>query len=116
MKRKNILITGASAGIGAALAKRYANSKNHLILLARNTQKLQEVSTNCEEKNATVEFHSINITALEKLQILIRDIDSKTPIDLIICNAGITSSIGENGEAESWDAICNIIDTNLYGV
>lgn len=116
MKRKNILITGASAGIGAALAKRYANNKTHLILLARSTQKLQTISINCKEKNATVELYSIDISALKKLQTLISKIDANTPIDLIICNAGITSSIGENGEAESWNAICNIIDTNLYGV
>jgi len=116
VKRKNILITGASAGIGAALAKRYANNKTHLILLARSTQKLQTISINCKEKNATVELYSIDISALKKLQTLISKIDANTPIDLIICNAGITSSIGENGEAESWNAICNIIDTNLYGV
>lgn len=116
MTRKNILITGASAGIGEALAKRYANNNTHLILLARNTQKLQAITKTCEEAGTTTEYHSIDITQLTKLQTLISEIDSKTPIDLIICNAGITSSIGENGEAESWDAIRNIIDTNLYGV
>jgi len=117
---KNILITGASSGIGAALAKRYATSISsqpvHLILLARNTQKLKAIATACKEKGATAEYHSIDMTKLAKLQTLIAQIDSKTPIDLIICNAGVTSSIGENGEAESWDAICSIIDTNLYAV
>jgi len=114
--KKNILITGASSGIGAALANCYAIADNHLHLIARNQQKLEQVSESCKQKNATVTTYPADITATEKLQTLISDIDSKYPIDLIICNAGVTSSIGKNGEAESWDAICKVIDTNLYGV
>lgn len=114
--KKNILITGASNGIGAALAVAYASSDAHLILIARNLEKLIEVSKKCEEKNATVESYSVDVTETKKLQKLISDIDEKHPIDLILCNAGVTSSIGENGEAESWGAICSVIDTNLYGV
>jgi short-subunit dehydrogenase len=38
------------------------------------------------------------------------------PIDLIIANAGITSGLGLNGEAESREAIQQVIDINLFGV
>jgi short-subunit dehydrogenase len=50
------------------------------------------------------------------VQNTINELDQNYPIDLIICNAGTTNSIGKNGEAETWDDICRIIDTNLYGV
>ena len=35
---------------------------------------------------------------------------------MLIANAGVTSSIGSNGEAESWDAIKDVLDVNLHGV
>ncbi len=116
MNKKNILITGASDGIGAALAKRYASVDTHLILLARNKEKLATVANACETKQASVETHSIDITETKPLQKLIQGIDKISPIDLVICNAGVTSIIPKDGQAESWQAISNVIDTNLYGV
>ncbi len=119
IQNKNILITGASDGIGAALAIAYASdatATHHLILLARNIDKLLAVKKQCENKKSTVEIHSIDVTETTKLQELIVKLDQQKPIDLIICNAGVTSCIGSHGEAESWQNICQVIDTNLYGV
>lgn len=114
--RKNILITGASNGIGEALAKRYANTGSRLILLARNTEKLNKVAKACEQKQATVIIHSIDITKTEAVQDLVTKIDAEYPIDLVICNAGVTSVLDDAGNAESWSTINHVIDTNLYGV
>lgn len=114
--KKNILITGASDGIGAALANRYANSNTHIILLARNEEKLADVAKSCKQKNAQVSYHSADVSDTQNLQKLIAEIDNKYPIDLVICNAGVSSTTGNNGEAESWDSITRVIDTNVYGV
>ncbi len=114
--RKNILITGASSGIGEALAKRYADADSRLILLARNTERLEQVAKACEKKQAEAIIHSIDITDTEAVQKLVASIDTQYPIDLVICNAGVTSVLDDAGNAESWDTISRVIDTNLVGV
>lgn len=111
-----IVITGASGGIGAALAKIYANPGVTLGLIARNKDKLQLISNECEQLGAHVLSVSVDVTDTETLQRWISDFDQNTPIDLLIANAGVTSGIGKNGEAESWSAISKVLDTNLYGV
>jgi len=115
-KKKNIILTGASSGIGSALAMRLANADSRLILLARNEQRLLQIAKACEQKQAEVITHLIDISETEKLQALVEKIDAKYPTDLIICNAGIANTIGKKGKAEDWQHICKVIDTNVYGV
>ena len=111
-----IIITGASGGIGAALAKIYANPDVTLGLIARNQEKLKLIANECKQLGANVLYASIDVTDTETLQSWISSFDQNTPIDLLIANAGVTSGIGKNGEAESWSAISKVLDTNLYGV
>ncbi len=58
---KTIVITGASSGIGAALAEAYAASRVTLILTARDVMRLEEVATRCRAKGAVVHTSSIGV-------------------------------------------------------
>ncbi len=115
-KQSVILITGASSGIGEALAQLYSHPGVTLGLLGRDINKLENVANLCSKKGAVAIPVSMDVTDTDKLQQWIVDFNSKHPVDLLIANAGVTSSIGPNGEAESWDAIKQVLDINLHGV
>ncbi len=115
MKPYTIAITGASSGIGAALALELAQNNTHLILLGRNQKRLLSIQKKCIKQGAHCDYYCIDITALSLLRQQIKEIDQQSPIDCIIANAGITSSLGMNGEAESWHNIEKLITTNLLG-
>ena len=116
MPYKTIIITGASGDLGYALATAYAKTGIKLGLLGRNIAKLQKTQHACEQKGAVVESASIDVTDNQSLQQWIQQFNQQHPVDLLIANAGMTNSIGMNGEAEKWETINLVIDTNLKGI
>ncbi len=113
---KTIVITGASSGIGKALAELYAQPKIHLALIARNQVVLNEISTECQRKGATVSTAAIDVRNQVELAQWLINFDQNYPIDLIIANAGITSSINAEKPIEEWKTISEVIEINFYGV
>ena len=112
----NIVITGASAGIGYALALRYAKPGNRLGLIARNVEKLANVKTLCIQQGAEVDTANIDVTDNQSLRRWLVNFDTHYPVDLVIANAGVTSIMPDTGETESWDAVSQVLDTNIHGV
>lgn len=114
MMNQTILITGASSGIGAALAEAYAASGSTLYLIARNEKRLAEVATHCRARGAVVHEVMCDVRDAVAMAAHLNRIDSQTPIDLVIANAGISG--GTSGKGESEEQARAIFDTNLYGV
>ena len=100
-RAQTICITGASSGIGAALAIAYATPDSHLLLLGRDHYRLDSVKQQCENKGASVITHSIDITDRQSLENWLLQQDDKTPIDLLIANAGCSSSQLQSEKLES---------------
>ncbi len=90
-KNKTVWITGASSGIGAALALGCAKAGAKLILTARNYERLQGVKTQCMEYTAFCELLPADLLIAETLaQLAIQAIAIFGKIDVLINNAGVT--------------------------
>jgi short-subunit dehydrogenase len=111
---KHIVITGASSGIGAALALAYAAPGITLGLLARRADKLEELAGACRTKGASVWHAPVDVTQRESLAAILEKEDSILAIDLLFANAGI--SAGTFGKGESETQARAVFSTNLDGV
>ncbi len=110
-----VLITGASGGIGAALAKLYAEPGRSLVLHGRNADKLAALVSVCRERGARVTVVTGDLRDAEGWMQRLAAFCADRPLDLAIVNAGVTAHIGDRGEGESWAAIDEIIDINIRG-
>jgi dehydrogenase/reductase SDR family protein 7B len=113
---KTILITGASSGIGEALALEWSHQKNvTLILAARNREALEKVRGECVANGAevavVVELDLSNGASIEKA---VTEIYSKYPqIDVVVHNGGISqrSFIKET----TMDVYRRLMEVNFFG-
>ena len=89
LKGKNVLITGASSGIGAALAREFARLGGNLILLARNRERLATVEADCKRLGAgAVRLVAADTTDYAAIDVFIPTLEGK--LDYLVLNAGIT--------------------------
>ena len=109
-----VLITGATSGIGYEFASLYAKEKNNLILVARDTNKLQNIKLNFEKKySVKVDVIALDLSLVNSSQKLISYLDDKK-IDILINNAGI-GDYGEfiNNDIEKITSMINLNITTL---
>ncbi len=112
---KTIFITGASSGIGEALATALAGPDIGLCLVARRTDRLEGVASRCRQKGAQVQAVTADVTNAEAMRKAAADFLEQTKrIDLVIANAGISLRDYE-GEGDR-EVPRRIMETNFLGV
>lgn len=112
----NIFISGASAGIGAALAKIYSRENVNIFLIANSRiDLLADVSTACKLQNANIVYRSADVRSLSQMQKVAEEFFNLFGrIDIVIANAGIAES--SDGITPEILLARNNMETNYFGV
>jgi len=109
----HVVITGASGGLGAAIARRYAAAGATLGLIARRAQELDRFAATCAGTCAT---HAADVRDSAAMRAAAADFTSQHGVpDIVIANAGV--SIGTLTEApEDEQAFRDVFDINVIGM
>jgi short-subunit dehydrogenase len=84
-----ILITGASGGLGEAIARHYAAPGRTLLLWGRNTRRLEDVADACRRAGAEAITRSLDLTNSTAAIAAVEKEDDAAPIDLALFAAGL---------------------------
>ncbi len=110
-----IIITGASAGIGKALALALAPQSHKLVLVARDRAQLEEVAEACERVGATTLVVPTDVTDSCACEAMVHAaIDKFSKIDVLVNNAGMSmwATVEDVQEVSRFQ---NLMDVNFMG-
>lgn len=114
VSKRTILVTGATGGIGKALALEYASPRVRLILLGRDQASLNVVWELCQKQGAEVKLYCVDLSDIKKSIEVSSKISKCHKVDLFISNAGLTNNT-QDGKIEEWEAIESLLTVNLLG-
>lgn len=113
MKPGIALVTGASAGFGAAIARRLAANGIHLILAARRKERLQSLAA---ELKVPVHYLELDVRDNAEVQKSLATLPAEfAHVDLLVNNAGLALGLEPAHQAalDDWD---RMVDTNIKGL
>ncbi len=107
------MITGASSGIGAALALRLATPGRALALIARDAPRVEAIAAACRARGAACLAATLDLRDRDRLRKFLDEADRARPLDLVVANAGILTGRPADGPIEHADLARAVLDTNL---
>jgi NAD(P)-dependent dehydrogenase (short-subunit alcohol dehydrogenase family) len=105
------LVTGATRGIGRAVALAYAKEGAHLVLVGRTTGALEEVDDEIRAAGGSATLLTLDLKRLDKIDALGPTIYQRwQKLDILVGNAGILGPLSPLGHvtAEAWDEVIAI--------
>jgi short-subunit dehydrogenase len=114
MDSKVVIITGASSGIGRALAVEFARRGSKVVIASRNLDKLNEIALNLNKDGANIYAVQTDVSIENECRELIeKTITRFGSLDILINNAGI--SMRALFEDVKLDVIHKLMDVNFWG-
>lgn len=114
LKDKTVVITGASSGIGEAMAREYAAMGARVVLGARNGDKLKALCESIEAAGGAAAWRQTDVTKADDCKALIDTaVDRFGGVDVMICNAGI--SMRALFDDLDLSVLHRLMDVNFWG-
>jgi len=114
---KTVLVTGASAGIGAACARLFAKAGAHLILTARRESRLIDIAQSLKDTYG-VEVHPVamDVRKDEEIAAMFANLPQRfNNIHVLVNNAGLVIGVEPAHETPGYD-VDTMLDTNVKGI
>lgn len=113
---RRIVLTGASSGIGAALAVRLAAPGVALLLIGRDAARLQASAEAARASGADAACAVLDVSDRAALADALAAFDAQAPVDLVIANAGVSLGLRPGQRPEDPDAARRLWSVNVMGV
>lgn len=110
-----ILVTGASSGLGAGLARSYAAPGVRLVLVGRDGGRLERTAAACRADGAAVLTGRFDVGEAEPMSGWLLEQDDRAPFDMVLACAGVSAGTGADGAPEGIDLATMQVRTNLLG-
>ncbi|MDO3333892.1 SDR family NAD(P)-dependent oxidoreductase [Mycobacteroides abscessus] len=111
---KNVLVTGASSGIGLAAAERFAGAGDRVVLAARKIDLCEQAAARLRSEGAEAQAIPLDLTDTASIDRLVKSAaDTIGPVDVLVSNAGL-SRPWRTGDTDP-STLRAILETNLVG-
>ena len=110
-KNRTVLVTGATAGFGTAIARRFAADGANLVICGRRTERLETLKAEL----GAAPVHAASLDVRDRAAVAAFTAALPWPVDLLVNNAGLALGLepAQAAELDDWETM---IDTNLKGL
>ena len=112
---EGIVISGASRGLGAALARSLAGPGVRMLLVARSAEALEKVAAECAARGARPRIAALDVRDASALAAALAEFEAEGPVDLVVANAGTSAGTGADGAPEAVAEAARQVEVNLLG-